>query len=396
LEDYWKKKQRYEGLNNNIDWQPLYEENRSLNWNDQVILSKILSGWTATAKTMHTRGEYSDPICPLCKTEIETTTHLLQCNNEQIQEYIKETINTAINRLKKRVKGADNKKTVTDILRMYTYNDLEDMNNNKYEKAITDQQSLGEHSILNGIFHKSWRQYGIEQQDIRWLIKEIFQIRIKSWKKRNELFKKSAEDEKIKEKLLLDFDMAMDTIPSHMDQIDTERYMISKQSFLSMTTKDKKDWIMTTNGIKKKYSKRAKQGLQAFGFRIPRPSRSEIIQRQHRKRKREIEDIKTWFMNNDHIRNTTLRTTLDNIENRNEESQNQWLKNMKKLKQQYSNTYTMSLSYWLTNDTRSLDNIEKRKRHGKEKEDRGETHKKRKWKESKIKDWLTRKETPDT
>lgn len=69
-----------------IDWTSTGRAFQGLpTWSRKMWLSKHVTGFGPSAKTMHRRREWKTNLCPLCKNEVEDSQHVILCSDPQVQ-----------------------------------------------------------------------------------------------------------------------------------------------------------------------------------------------------------------------------------------------------------------------------------------------------------------------
>jgi hypothetical protein len=284
-------------------------------------------------------------------------------------------------RLRKRIKDQRYKTILIHLINQYhnteEYGTVLKTANAQIHEA---QKRIGEISLLEGIFHRIWTENGLE-------ITEVFRLRISMWKKRNEIFKRTEEDIKMSEKLLLQYEEAIKGTPENMSNIDFRRYTKPQIEFEKMTLMDKQRWLKTTEGIRKKYSRLRKKGLEKYGFKGNRNT-GRWINTRKRNRGRTIRELQNWIIRNKKQCNEDIRIRAQNIEHESEMEQGEWILSMQKLRRQNYEKEQQTLTEWVTGQDQPLaGRIAKEVQISIDQGRKGEPPRK----VQKITEWLTRK-----
>ena len=271
LREYWKLKNRHNSKNeSDIDWKALEYATYKFKFSDQIIITKLLADIAPTAKTLHSRGEYLSGTCELCKRDIETTTHVFQCQHKEMTEKYEQSKQQMRKNLKKGTKiNAERINKIMQYMQAVRDNDLDRAH------SISDlgQQDMGKMALFNGILHTEMRDSNDGIAGSQRLIIEIFQFRIQMWKHRCDLVHNKEKNRKRAQKLQSEYRYAMEKRPRLMNEVDSARYKMSEESFNSLTTIEKTNWIEAMAQVRKKYERLAKKGLLRYW---PQPETEKI------------------------------------------------------------------------------------------------------------------------
>ena len=64
-----------------IDWYAIGKASKSLTLQNQIWVTKYVSGFFAHGDRIHKRGLWENNLCPMCGKYPEIATHLLTCND---------------------------------------------------------------------------------------------------------------------------------------------------------------------------------------------------------------------------------------------------------------------------------------------------------------------------
>ena len=280
LDQYWWKKGRYKReMTDKIDWKALEGATKKLRFTDQVILTKLLANIAPTAETMYKRGEYIDDLCLLCKKKRETTRHVFQCKEAEMEV----SFNKLFAKMKAnlcKIKTIDAK--ALDAILGTIAAIREERNSKHWETISRDQSQIGEQAIFDGIIHKDLRKIVGGELGTQKVVREIFMIRLQMWKHRCHLVNEREHNKKRREKLDQEYDEAIRQKPRVMETMDSCRYNISKDTFRYFTIKDKEKWIEAMRNIRKKYKRLERKGLLRY-WPQKTPEETEMTTKQTRR-----------------------------------------------------------------------------------------------------------------
>ena len=261
LDKYWIHKGRYRAEDKQyIDWIALDKATKKYQFSDQVILSKLLSNTVPTAKIMHRRDKYIDPLCPLCQSEMETPHHLVQFPNNEMEQHFEKQLET----MKKKLKNSRMDANMVDKCVKYMKSLRANNNDKVWNEFCHKQGHLGDWALYDGILHTDLHTKCGGMRGAQMIIKEMFNIQLQMWKHRCYLVNNKDKHKKRREKLDKDYEEAIRKTPRIMSPVDNKRYKINKNTFSRMTMDDQERWINAMSNLRKKYTRLAKKGILRY------------------------------------------------------------------------------------------------------------------------------------
>lgn len=356
IDQYWIKKGRYKEQDKRfIDWISLERATKQFKFADQVILAKLLSNTAPTAKTLHRREKYIDSTCPLCKTTVETTRHLIQCPDKEMdQQFKKQIVAMKHNLSKSRLMDTN----MIDACMKYMESLRLGTNGNVWANLCTKQGELGTWALYEGILHGELHKKCGGRRGAQMIIKEMFNSQLRMWKHRCYLVNNKDNNRKRSEKLDREYSETMKSKPRIMNQVDKKRYSMGKETFDRMTLDGKEKWITAMSNLRKKYARLARKGLLRF-WAQPRETQqprqeqntehSNLVHRRKQPiRERKQSTLSTWVKR----KSTELTVQRDNKRQRLHQTQRERKRQSAATGTQHQNTKrqkteTEKITWWI-------------------------------------------------
>jgi ribonuclease HI len=302
LDKYWIHKGRYRAEDKQyIDWIALDKATKKYKFSDQVILSKLLSNTAPTAKIMHRRDKYVDPLCPLCHREMETPHHLVQCPNNEMEQHFDKQLET----MKKRLTNSRMDTNMVDKCIKYMKSLRANNNDKVWDEVCHKQGQLGDWALYDGILHTDLHKKCGGTRGAQVIIKEMFNVQLRTWKHRCYLVNNKDKHKKRREKLDKDYEEAIRKIPRIMSPVDNKRYRITKDIFSRMTMDEQERWINAMSNMRQKYMRLAKKGLLRYWSQ---PTDTQPL--RQKKRTLDTEPVRECNQTTTKRRQTTLTTWM--------------------------------------------------------------------------------------
>ena len=171
---------------------------------------KYGAGILPTRRNMKIRKHSDDQSCPCCGAEVEDTSHLFQCENEEIQKAYEEELDIVENYLSTTTSISIKNMVVNMLNHLRNGTAPEITEDSEEDRIIFEQLKLGQRATLNGLWLQSWMDLqGTFLKRIRsrkspkvWLIRLSLLLQTMThsmWKTRNEAIH-NKEDSEINKK----------------------------------------------------------------------------------------------------------------------------------------------------------------------------------------------------
>lgn len=359
LIDYWKKKDRFRN-DEGVDWEVVEQANKKLQPNDRKMITKLLSGWYGNAEKMYQRGDFIDTICPICKQTNEDRRHLWRCQDCRTNWKISQELHALEKLLKKPMYDADLFPAVEALVDMYRHDSDTYIQrlNVKNKKLVDLQCMIGPNSFVEGILHEEWRQRCGGVTGVIILIRRLYKIWIALWKHRNDIVKGTGKDEKALEKLQDIIMKLVEETPPRLTGDDKEHFQIDIDQLFRRSIDDQRYWIRGARAIITKMKGFRSRGMLRYteetlvDVETRKALQRQRIQRRRTEREKDIQRMIQWRpsqLTQDEHRIFSKGTT---ILQQDYWSQLRWLRQMQKLKKQYSDRWYSrnNLESWRMNN----------------------------------------------
>jgi hypothetical protein len=171
---------------------------------------KYGAGILPTRRNMKIRKHSDDQSCPCCGAEVEDTSHLFQCENEEIQKAYEEELDIVENYLSTTTSISIRNMVINMLNHLRNGTAPEITEDSEEDRIIFEQLKLGQRATLNGLWLQSWMDLqGTFLKRIRsrkspkvWLIRLSLLLQTMThsmWKTRNEAIH-NKEDSEINKK----------------------------------------------------------------------------------------------------------------------------------------------------------------------------------------------------
>ena len=216
------------GIFNLIDWSSHGLALSKMNINNQTCITKHLHGWLPTLERNHRFGFSTTSICPICKNEIETQSHIINCKHSHFWLNLTLQLQQAKAFLRPflpfhqiwPIISSHITNTCAEGLNP-TFSIINDPIGNLIQVAINQQQAIGWNQLLYGRIASSWghvqehyyKEYYSKHTDknrpmhhnrtpfTSRLIQAFFCIFLGIWKQRNSILHNNISGSEWKSKL---------------------------------------------------------------------------------------------------------------------------------------------------------------------------------------------------
>ena len=248
-----------------IDWNAIHKASMNLHTSRQIWLTKFTSGFCATAQRMKIRKQWETNICPICKLDIETTSHIIQCTDPCVKEHYKKcaknffrylhSINTHPNIIQIFKQTLQTSTPTTFVSQISSYE-----TNTLFLQAAHEQDIIGWTNIFKGHISSTWSK--IQYQYIsefyqhppslhHWsknIILQLYDFTHSMWTNRNNIIHNKVEESlNIRESTLLTQQIIDEYHNGITNILPQHYYMFNQplQHILNKSVSDKKYWLLT-------------------------------------------------------------------------------------------------------------------------------------------------------
>ena len=148
------------GKEHMVEWKSIGYYNKTLSLQWKITRTKFVTRWTPTNLRQFNLKLSKNPYYPLCKTELESTSHVTQCKSSLATRYSSIALDTLKDKL---VKWHTHPELTTLVIKILT-NDVAPVflrnltSNNPYlQRVVESQHSLGWYLLKLGIMSDTWQ-----------------------------------------------------------------------------------------------------------------------------------------------------------------------------------------------------------------------------------------------
>ena len=209
---YWTDRYKWtDATFQSIDWEILARSQKLWPWNQRKWISKMISGFAPTGRTMFKRDEWDHSKCPRCEQENEDSVHVITCQAKSAQQERKKAINYFLDRISRYHTHPEISDALSSLLSGSTdgYGNWDPAIN----KCYRDQSKIGILPTVTGTLIKGWataQDEWIQRISTRWkgngalwaskVANDLKEFAHTMWEHRNEELHHPEHPWKLKEK----------------------------------------------------------------------------------------------------------------------------------------------------------------------------------------------------
>ena len=340
LIEYWKKKERFVD-HPNIDWEVVHSVNRKLDTNERRLITKLLSGWCATAQKLNQRKQYDDELCPICKGQVEDRYHVFRCPDDRVQSKLRELRQEMEVLAQRKHFKVGTVQMIEAMIDMYLFNTSSHIQQLTVtqERMVEAQRQLGANSFMEGIIHDAWRDYCNGLPGSIALVRWIYEARIRMWKHRNDIVKGEEQDWKRRQAQTNTIYSLSVECPVGISMDDRKHFENDPEEIKLWSDERREIWIRGAEAIIMKYKKLRRRGILNFFETSTQENQRE---RYLRRRKAQIQEMKNviqrllqWKPRHMGTRDDELLKKGSEILTQSLPVQRLWIRKVQQLKRQY-------------------------------------------------------------
>ena len=164
LKEYIVERLDIKGKEGMVNWKAIGHYNRTLSLQRRSTRAKFITRWTPTELRQFKLKLSATPYCPLCKTELESTTHVTRCKSPLAVRHRSIALDVLENKL---VKWHTHPELITLAITILT-NEVAPVflrnltsNDPHVQQVIASQHTLGWHLLKLGFITDAWQEFQI-------------------------------------------------------------------------------------------------------------------------------------------------------------------------------------------------------------------------------------------